>query len=265
MLAFALVSACTIDEPKPTYDLGTFPYHPLVYELDLAILAYQLHAQSMVWPIDPYYEEHADTLGTPWPTMMALVRAWAENGGAEQVAALAGLDAYRRPGVLAGLPDNPTHDPIIYDYARIHPWSGAVTNNQDLWTEYFTPDAITRRIRDVYVSARPIGSDGTTVAVTQVAPGRVDSDPDASNALCAFEGGTGDKGIAGAPASDRPAGFSVLLGADTGEDAERIFAAFADGGDVKMPLQSTFWSPAFGVVVDRFGTPWEITVAASAG
>jgi PhnB protein len=28
---------------------------------------------------------------------------------------------------------------------------------------------------------------------------------------------------------------------------------------VRMPLQKTFWSPAFGVVVDRFGTPWEST------
>jgi len=37
--------------PKPTYDLKTFPYHPLVHELDLATLAYQLHARSMVWPV----------------------------------------------------------------------------------------------------------------------------------------------------------------------------------------------------------------------
>jgi PhnB protein len=59
----------------------------------------------------------------------------------------------------------------------------------------------------------------------------------------------------------RPQGFSVLFGAASQADAERIFGALADGGDVKLPLQKTFWSPAFGVVVDRFGTPWEITVA----
>ncbi|HUJ57151.1 MAG TPA: VOC family protein [Kofleriaceae bacterium] len=60
---------------------------------------------------------------------------------------------------------------------------------------------------------------------------------------------------------ERPAGFYLLLSAATREDAERIFAQLADGGAVKMALQATFWSPAFGVLVDRFGTPWEITVA----
>jgi PhnB protein len=60
----------------------------------------------------------------------------------------------------------------------------------------------------------------------------------------------------------RPQGFYILFSAPTRADAERIFALFADGGEVKMPLQSTFWSPAFGALVDRFGTPWEITVVA---
>jgi PhnB protein len=59
----------------------------------------------------------------------------------------------------------------------------------------------------------------------------------------------------------QPPGFYVLFSAATAADAERIFAQLADGGDVKMPLQATFWSPAFGVVIDRFGTPWEITIA----
>ena len=224
VLVLACATACTIDEPKPTYDLGTFPYHPLVYELDLAILAYQVHGQSMVWPIDPYYEEHASSLGTPRDTMMTLVRGWAASTGTAQIEAGAGLDAYRGPGVLAGLPDNPTHDPIIYDYARIHPWSHAVTNNQELWTEYLTPDAITRRIRDVYVSARPIGSDGTTVAIAQVPPGRVDSDPDATDILCAFEGGTGDKGVAGYPASYSLMGY--VLARDTGDGGYDAHVAF---------------------------------------
>ena len=215
----ACASACRIDEPTPTYDLGTFPYHPLVYELDLAILAYQVHAQSMTWPIDPFYEEHAVTLGTPRDTMIGLVRAWAQ-----QHAQVDALDAYRGPGVLAALPDNPAHDPIIYDYARIHPWSHTVSNNEDQWTEYLTPDTITRRIRDVYVAARPIGSDGTTIAVTPVPVGRVDSDPDASDVLCAFEGGTGDKGIAGEPASYSLIGYT--LARDRGDGGYDVHVAF---------------------------------------
>jgi len=57
----------------------------------------------------------------------------------------------------------------------------------------------------------------------------------------------------------RPAqGFSVLVAMDDRATAERAFAVLADGGSVKMPLQKTFWSPLYGVVVDRFGMQWEI-------
>jgi PhnB protein len=67
--------------------------------------------------------------------------------------------------------------------------------------------------------------------------------------------------IAGADAQDHePArGFFVLVSVADVAEAELVFAALSDGGDVRLPLQKTFWSPAFGVVVDRFGTPWEIT------
>jgi PhnB protein len=41
-------------------------------------------------------------------------------------------------------------------------------------------------------------------------------------------------------------------------DAERIFKALADGGNVTMPFQKTFWSPGFGMVTDRFGVPWMV-------
>jgi PhnB protein len=59
---------------------------------------------------------------------------------------------------------------------------------------------------------------------------------------------------------ERPQGMYVFLALRDASEAERVFAALADGGSVRMPLQKTFWSPSFGAVVDRFGTPWEITV-----
>ncbi len=55
-----------------------------------------------------------------------------------------------------------------------------------------------------------------------------------------------------------PAGFYVLLDLDEAPEAERIFAALAEKGEVRMPLQPTFWASRFGVLVDRFGIPWEI-------
>ncbi len=197
-------SACEIIEPPPgPAELGTFPYHPLVFELDLSILAYQLHGQSLVWPIDPYFEEHAETRGTSRDALMALVKAWADRRGAQQVAQRVGLDAIRGPGVLAGLPNNATHDPILYDYARIHPWSSTIVNMDGRWTEYATPAAITRRIRDVYVSARRIGD--PAIDVTQITPGRDDAAADASDVLCAFEGSTGAR-------TEEQAGSYSLMG-----------------------------------------------------
>jgi PhnB protein len=44
---------------------------------------------------------------------------------------------------------------------------------------------------------------------------------------------------------------------DTGE-AKRVFDALAEGGTVEMPIAETFFSPMFGVCVDRFGTPWMV-------
>ena len=48
---------------------------------------------------------------------------------------------------------------------------------------------------------------------------------------------------------------------DAGE-AKRVFDALSDGGQVQMPLGQTFFSPAFGMCTDRFGTPWMIMVDA---
>ena len=57
-------------------------------------------------------------------------------------------------------------------------------------------------------------------------------------------------------------GFSLSLALPTEAEVNRIFAALADGGKVGMPLTKTFWSPRFGMVTDRFGVGWMVTVAA---
>jgi PhnB protein len=41
-------------------------------------------------------------------------------------------------------------------------------------------------------------------------------------------------------------------------DGERIFRQLSEGGKVGMPFQKTFWAAGFGMVVDRFGTPWMV-------
>lgn len=56
----------------------------------------------------------------------------------------------------------------------------------------------------------------------------------------------------------KPQGFSVSYSTTDTTAAERIFAALAEGGETQMALQETFWAERFGMVTDRFGTPWMI-------
>jgi PhnB protein len=72
-------------------------------------------------------------------------------------------------------------------------------------------------------------------------------------------GGTSLSGADVLPgAYQRPQGFQVQLNLDDAAAAERIFTQLADGGQVTVPLQQTFWAQRFGAVVDRFGVPWGI-------
>ena len=57
---------------------------------------------------------------------------------------------------------------------------------------------------------------------------------------------------------DGMSGVMMTLTYDRVDDARRVFAAFADGGNVTMPLGETFWAEAFGMVTDRYGTGWGI-------
>lgn len=52
-------------------------------------------------------------------------------------------------------------------------------------------------------------------------------------------------------------GFSVAISVPFAE-AARVFVELAQGGSIRMPFEQTFWSPGFGMLVDRFGIPWEI-------
>jgi PhnB protein len=57
---------------------------------------------------------------------------------------------------------------------------------------------------------------------------------------------------------EKPQGFSVSLGITDPAEAERIFQTLAENGNVRMPLQKTFWAQKFGMLVDQFGIPWMV-------
>lgn len=64
----------------------------------------------------------------------------------------------------------------------------------------------------------------------------------------------------GCDGNSRFDGFRISLALETEADAQRVFAALSDGGEVLLPIAKTFWSPCFGMVTDKFGVPWMITV-----
>ena len=55
-------------------------------------------------------------------------------------------------------------------------------------------------------------------------------------------------------------GFSLTISVKNEPEAERLFAALSDGGQVRMPMAKTFFSSRFGMVADRFGVGWMVIV-----
>ncbi|HBU85130.1 MULTISPECIES: VOC family protein [Paenibacillus] len=56
---------------------------------------------------------------------------------------------------------------------------------------------------------------------------------------------------------------NVTVNTDTAEEAKEIFNQLQDGGEVTMPIQETFWSPAYGMVTDKFGVHFQISCVAA--
>jgi len=72
-------------------------------------------------------------------------------------------------------------------------------------------------------------------------------------------------------ASDSPSGmhkpmggFALALNYPTADEARKVFDTLAAGGSVLMPMGKTFWTEAFGMLTDRFGTPWMVGGGAQA-
>ena len=59
-------------------------------------------------------------------------------------------------------------------------------------------------------------------------------------------------------------GFSLSITTPEEAEAEHVFAALAEGGLVTMPLEKTFWAPKFGMLQDRFGVGWMVSIAQGA-
>jgi PhnB protein len=64
---------------------------------------------------------------------------------------------------------------------------------------------------------------------------------------------------------ERKSGFYVTLTAPTAAEAKALWDQLADGAKINMPLGKTFYADAFGMLIDRYGTPWMVMSEASTG
>ena len=99
-------------------------------------------------------------------------------------------------------------------------------------------------------------TNGESPMAAQIPPGNADR---IMHVRLAFDGGVlmASDSMAGQPYAGMQ-GFSLALAYTNTADAKHVFDALVEGGKVTMPLQKTFWAEAFGMLVDRFGTPWMI-------
>lgn len=116
--------------------------------------------------------------------------------------------------------------------------------------------------------SRVFGADAQVMTNADVPPGTDPMPDDPSSVLHAsielggsYLMGSDDPSGDGGP----KAGFAVSYSAPDADAVQRIFDALAEGGAVTMPVGPTFFSPAFGMLTDRFGVAWMIdTFAAEA-
>lgn len=148
-------------------------------DLDLAALAYHVFHQTLVWPLDPFYEEWARPGSSRRDNMMAAVH--------DQIAVNADV---RGPGSTRGWPVNAELDPIVGDYRQIAPWHGAVTNDGVDFRYLSAASSIMATVADVSVSE--YGRYQNPTEPRLLAPqSNPRAHPDANDHLYAFEGATG--------------------------------------------------------------------------
>jgi PhnB protein len=57
-------------------------------------------------------------------------------------------------------------------------------------------------------------------------------------------------------------GFSLTIYPKDEAEADKLFGALSAGGEVRMPMDKTFFAKRFGMLADKFGVGWMIIVPA---
>jgi hypothetical protein len=200
---------------------------PELLHLDLCTLAYQLYHQSLVWPLDPFYEFVARLMSDRRDTLMARVHAHSKKQRGEH---------YAGPASLRGLGEsNTTLDPVLTHYGRLAPRLPAWTRDGSKFLAIRAPGYVADRIRKVSVSTHaelPRGQ-GVVGAAKVTTISEHDSGWDH---LIAFEGGTGSFG--GSAAAWSLMGYVLKRAREGGgHDIHIVFRGSRSGSAVRAAAQ----------------------------
>lgn len=193
----------------------------LLRRLDLCVLAYHSYNQTLIWPLDPWYERWSRPGSSRRDNMLAAVHC-----------AAVGLEALRGPGsVRAGWGHDAALDPVLADYRQMRPWCPSVTHDGEAY-KLFTGDPDTLRSIDEVVvvehAAEPVAGAARAAPRVAVRIPNPAAAPDARSRIHAFEGGTG--AIEGRPGAWGVLGIVVDCERDDGgHDVEIVFRGSQSG------------------------------------
>jgi len=156
----------------------TSPSTSDLFAFDLCVLAYQIYNQSLLWPLDPFFEAWSRPGASRRDNVMAQVHQ-----------DVAGRDALRGPGSTRGWASNTQLDPIITDYSRLNPRRGVVTGDGSGYRVMRSGEWIANRIGETAVCEYSAHRNGNPAEPTMVH--RTTIDDEGVDKLYAFEGGTG--------------------------------------------------------------------------
>jgi hypothetical protein len=159
---------------------------PTLLHCDLCILAYQLYHQSVIWPLDPWYEVLARGMSDRRTLFMKRVHTFAGK-----LPSRSDRDLYGGPGVVGGIgSSNDALDPILTNYSQIRPHEAAFSGDGEVFIGIKAPSYLTQTIRRVSVClhATPYKS---TFPHGAVGVQEILDTGEGSDELIAFEGGTG--------------------------------------------------------------------------
>ena len=132
---------------------------------------------------------------------------------------------------------------------------------------YLTLDGTTREAFDFY--ARALGGDIVFMATFGEAPESEGMPADARDRIMHATMMVGDQMLMASDSMpgqfEGIKGVTISLQIKAPADAERVFDALSDGGQVTMAMAATFWAERFGMLVDRFGVSWMVNCQGDRG